>query len=104
MSGPNASALLGDARGVGVTSVHLQTVCAGQPAGGFYTHEGVLYNPLAWAVAIDAIKHDGPASLSRLNLARVCGQTLTPELELQDLFGTEGLMLIAAAELVFYRP
>lgn len=41
-SGSDASALLGDVRDVGVTIAHLQTVCAGQPAGGFYTHEGVL--------------------------------------------------------------
>lgn len=104
MSGPSASALLGDARGAGVTSAQLQTVCAGQPAGGFYTHEGVLYNPLTWALAIDAIVHDGPASLSRLDLAQVCGQVLAPELELEDLFGTEGLFLVAGAEVVSYRP
>jgi len=104
MSGPNASALLHDTRGVGVTLAHVQSVCANQPAGGFYTHEGVLYNPLAWALAIDAITHDGPANLSRLDLGQVCGKALAPELELQDLFGTEGLMLIAVAELVSYGP
>lgn len=104
MSGPNASALLHDVRGVGVTSAHLQTVCADQPAGGFYTHEGVLYNPLAWALAVDAIMHDGPASMARLDLARVCERPLAPELDLQDLFGTEGLLLVAVAELVSYRP
>lgn len=104
MTGPFASALLGDARGVGVTNAHLQTVCAGQPAGGFYTHEGVLYNPLTWKLAVDAIMHDGPARISRLDLPKVCGEVLAPELEMEDLFGTEGLLLVAAAELVSYQP
>ncbi|KAJ5204171.1 lipase B [Penicillium cinerascens] len=104
MSGPDASALLGDMRNVGVTLAHIQTVCADQPGGTFYTHEGVLYNPLAWALAIDAITHDGPANISRLNLGQVCGMILAPELDLLDLFGTEGLLLVAAAELVSYKP
>jgi hypothetical protein len=104
MSGPNASALLNDARNVGVTLAHVQSVCPDQPAGGFYTHEGVLYNPLAWALAIDAITHNGPASISRVDLKQVCGMALAPELDLQDLLGTEGLLLIAAAELASYRP
>jgi hypothetical protein len=63
-----------------------------------------LYNPLAWALAIDAILHDGPADLSRVNLAQVCQQVLAPALDLKDLFGTEGLLLIAVAELVLYKP
>jgi hypothetical protein len=102
--GPHASAILGDERRVGVTNVHLQSACATMPAGGVYTHEGVLYNPLAWALAIDAITHDGPANLSRVDLERVCQQALAPALDLTDLFGTEGLLLIAVAELVLYNP
>jgi hypothetical protein len=92
-SGSNASAFLRDARGVGVTNAHLQTVCADQPAGGVYTHEGVLYNPLAWALAADAISHQGPASLDRIDLARVCQQAVPPALGLDDVLGTEGLLL-----------
>lgn len=104
MSGRNASAILEDTRDVGVTLAHLQTICPGQPAGGFYTHEGVLYNPLAWALAIDAITHPGPGRLARLDLKQVCRMALAPELDLFDLLGTEGLLLIAAAELVTYGP
>ncbi|KAJ5120438.1 lipase B [Penicillium bovifimosum] len=104
MFGPNASAILGDVRGVGVKNVHLQTECAGKPAGGFYTHEGVLYNPLAWAVAIDAITHDGPADLARVDMENVCLQVLPQELGLSDLLGTEGLVLIAVAEALIYQP
>lgn len=104
MSGANASAILADERSVGVTNAHLQTVCAGQLAGGVYTHEGVLYNPLAWALAIDAITHEGPADLSRLDLAQVCQRELPPALNLEDLLGTEGILLVAVAELLAYRP
>ncbi|KAJ5677346.1 uncharacterized protein N7477_002979 [Penicillium maclennaniae] len=104
MSGPNASAILSDARNVGVTHAHLQRICPTSPQGGFYTHEGVLYNPLAWALAIDAITHPGPGSLTRLDLKQVCGMALAPELDLTDLLGTEGLLLIAAAELGTYEP
>jgi hypothetical protein len=104
MFGSNASAILGDVRGVGVKNVHLQTECAGKPAGGVYTHEGVLYNPLAWAVAIDAITHDGPADLARVDMENVCQQVLPQELGLSDLFGTEGLVLIAVAEALIYQP
>lgn len=104
MFGPNASAILDDEHSAGVTNVLLQSACKNQPAGGVYTHEGVLYNPLAWALAIDAITHDGPADLARLDLDKVCQQILPPELELVDLLGTEGLLLVAAAELLVYLP
>jgi hypothetical protein len=51
-----ASAFLLDARGVGVTNNQVQAVCGGLgPAGTFYTHEGVLYNPLAYALTVDAL-------------------------------------------------
>lgn len=104
MSGPNASAILKDSRGVGVTNAQVQSVCAHRVAGGFYTHEGILYNPLAWALAIDAITHEGPGRVSRLDLANVCNHALAPELALDDLFGTEGLLLIAVANLLTYQP
>jgi pimeloyl-ACP methyl ester carboxylesterase len=103
-SGPNASAILSDSRGVGVTNNHLQTVCGGKPAGGIYTHEGVLYNPLTWALAVDALTHDGPGDPSRLDLDEVCGRLLPSQLDLDDLLGTEGLLLILVAELVTYMP
>lgn len=104
MSGSNASAILFDAREVGVTNNHVQSICPGQPAGGVYSHEGVLYNPVAWALAVDALSHDGPGDPSRLNLDQVCGQLLPPQLGVNDMLGTEGLMLIALAEIWEYQP
>ncbi|KAJ9668559.1 hypothetical protein H2201_001201 [Coniosporium apollinis] len=41
-SGPDASAIINDARGVGATNNELQVVCNDKPAGSLYTHEGVL--------------------------------------------------------------
>lgn len=89
-SGTNASAYINDARGVGVLNAELQVVCADQPAGGYYPHEGVLYNALAAALAIDALQNDGPASLSRLDLGTVCSKLLADGLNLADIIGTEG--------------
>ncbi|RDW93258.1 putative lipase [Aspergillus mulundensis] len=97
-SGENASAILNDARGVGVTNNHAQTVCAGQPGGGVYLHEGMLYNPLSWALAADALRHDGPGDVSRIDTERVCADIIAPQLGVDDLLGSEGLLLVAVAE------
>lgn len=104
MSGKEASAyLLGD-RSVGVTNVEVQKVCPGQPAGTLYTHEGVLYNPLAFALAKDAITHDGPGDISRLNLKDVCSTYLTPGLGLDDLLVTENSILLGGFAMFLYQP
>lgn len=103
-SGANASAYMLDARGVGVTNNELQIVCAGQAAGGIYTHEGVLYNSLAWALAVDALNNPGPGEPSRLNLAQVCSELIAPEENLEDVLGTEGLLFIAMDEIGQYQP
>ncbi|KAE8133117.1 ASST-domain-containing protein [Aspergillus pseudotamarii] len=67
----NASARLLDYRGVGVSNNQLQTICANKTAGGFYTYEGVLYNPLAWALTVDALRHDGPGNITRINTQKL---------------------------------
>ncbi|PLB36676.1 putative lipase [Aspergillus candidus] len=103
-SGDDASALLKDARSMGVSNNHLQTVCANRPAGGIYTHEGTLYNPLTWALIIDALTHDGPGDVSRLDLDAICQQVLPKTLGLDDILGTEGILLVAVAELLLYVP
>lgn len=103
-SGDNASAMLGDVRGTGVTSNHAQTVCALQPAGGAYLHEGMLYNPLSWALAADALRHEGPGDVSRIDVEKVCADLIAPQLGLDDLLGSEGLLLVAVAEQLAYFP
>ncbi|KAF7596157.1 hypothetical protein BBP40_003056 [Aspergillus hancockii] len=104
MSGENASALLLDSRGVGVSNNNLQTICANKAAGGAYSHEGVLYNPIAWALTVDAINHDGPGKPSRIDIEKICEQVLPPQLGLMDLLGTEAIVLVALAELIAYSP
>ncbi|KAK0778181.1 hypothetical protein LTR75_015730 [Friedmanniomyces endolithicus] len=100
--GSGASAFLGDARGVGVTNNEVQTICAGQPAGGFFTHEGVLYNALGYALAVDALSHAGPGQASRLDLASVCASYLTPGLDLNDFLLTEDSIAIAGVAILVY--
>ncbi|EME40990.1 hypothetical protein DOTSEDRAFT_56045 [Dothistroma septosporum NZE10] len=103
---PNASGFLNDARGVGVTNVELQSVCgAVLPGGAFYnTHEGVLYNALAYALAVDAIQNGGPGQLSRVNPALQCAQFATPGLSLADILATEANIPIAVAAVIAFEP
>lgn len=89
-SGTGASAYINDARGVGVSNTQVQLACPALPAGGAYTHEGVLYNPLSFALAVDALTNPGPGSLSRIDLASVCLQAVAPGLDAQDVVVTEG--------------
>ncbi|GAB1191448.1 hypothetical protein APSETT444_000627 [Aspergillus pseudonomiae] len=104
MSGENASARLLDYSGVGVSNNHLQTICANKAAGGLYTHEGVLYNPLAWALTVDALRHDGPGNITRIDIQKICEQLLPPFLDLSDMLGTEALVLVALAKILTYSP
>lgn len=102
-AGTGASAFVQDARGVGATNIELQSTCTLlQPAGTLYAHEGVLYNSLAIAAAIDALTHDGPADLSRIDLATVCQQIADPRLSLADVLATEALIPIAAFQVAAY--
>ncbi|ORY55839.1 uncharacterized protein BCR38DRAFT_414699 [Pseudomassariella vexata] len=97
-----ASAYLQDARRVGVTNVELQSVCFGRPAGSFYGHAGVLYNPLTYALIVDALTHDGPGTLERIDLGVVCARFSAPGLTLVDDLATIGLIPIAAVLLLAY--
>ncbi|KAH8681911.1 hypothetical protein BX600DRAFT_32636 [Xylariales sp. PMI_506] len=100
--GTGASAYLGDARGVGVINVELQTACLGQPGGSFYEHAGVLYASLTYALIVDALTHDGPGDLSRIDLNSVCAQYAAPGLTLVDTLATIALIPIALAEILAY--
>lgn len=101
--GTGASAFLNDARKVGVSNNEVQTICAGQPAGSFYTHEGTLYNSLGYSLAVDALTHSGPGQVSRLsNLNTICSYYLTPGLNLADFLETENSILIAGIAILAY--
>jgi hypothetical protein len=88
-SGLNASAYIKDARGVGVSNSELQVICVGYLPGIYATHEGMLYNGLAYALAVDALTHKGPGRVERLKLDDVCNQVASPGLSLADVVATE---------------
>lgn len=101
--GTGASAFIKDARNRGVTNNEVQTTCPiGTAGGSFYSHEGTLYNPLGYALAVDALKHDGPGDPKRLDLAKVCAPYLTPGLDLADFLITENVILVAGVTIVTY--
>lgn len=102
---PNASGAIKDARGVGVSNTEVQAVCtallpAGAPTAG--SHEGVLYNSIAYALAKDAILNNGPGQLSRINTTELCSQFAASGLTLADILATEALIPIAAAAIIAY--
>ncbi|CAG8891263.1 unnamed protein product [Penicillium egyptiacum] len=90
-SGEWASAALGDVRGVGVSNVQVQVACARGAAGGSYSHSAMLVNPLAYALFVDALVHDGPGKLERIDLDAVCGESLAPGLDMDDFLGMEAV-------------
>jgi hypothetical protein len=99
--GTIASAFINDARGVGVSNNEVQSVCAGRIAGGFYGHAGVLFHPLAYALFVDALTHEGPADLSRIDKS-VCDLYAAQGLDLDDVIATSGLIPIAGVLLLTY--
>ncbi|KAF2668083.1 alpha/beta-hydrolase [Microthyrium microscopicum] len=103
-SGTGASAFLQDGRNFGVTNAELQTICPGQPAGGVVSHGDVLINALAYALAVDALTHDGPGSLSRIDLPTVCAQPIAPGLDLNDFLLNESTSIFALLAISEYNP
>lgn len=87
--GTSASAFISDARLVGVTNNEVQSICPGQPAGSLYTHEAVLFNPLTYALIIDALTHTGPGDTARLDLDILCKQIVSAGLGLDDVLVTQ---------------
>ncbi|KAG9515292.1 alpha/beta-hydrolase, partial [Aureobasidium melanogenum] len=102
--GTDASAYLLDARNVGVTNNYVQGVCSGLPGGSFYTHEGVLYNPIAFGLVKDALINGGAGQTSRLDLNTLCNMYLAEGLNVSDLLLTENAILVAALSLILYEP
>jgi len=98
--GTNASAYLLDARNVGVSNTEVQLACPDQPAGSFYSHEGVLYNPIAYGLAMDALTHPGPGQLSRVDTSSLCQMYAAPGLTLEDILLTENAILVAGITLI----
>ncbi|KAJ6591475.1 hypothetical protein DFH09DRAFT_176162 [Mycena vulgaris] len=104
--GDDATALLKDDNHVGVTPVRVQdaNICGGKLAGGVATHEGMLYHPLTLALLEDAMTHDGPGDLSRVDLDRLCDQLVADGMTLDALIQTEAGVAKAGAAFIQYRP
>lgn len=100
--GTGASAYLLDARNVGVTNNEVQLICPGQPSGSFYTHESMLVNPLSFALAVDALTHEGPGEVSRVDTSSVCASYLAQGLDLADFLETENTILVAVVAVATY--
>ena len=102
--GTDASAYLLDARGVGVTNNEVQDVCPGELAGDFWTHESMLYNPITYYLIIDALTNDGPGEPSRAINSTVCEMSIAPGLTLENVVGTESLLVVGAVLTLSYEP
>ncbi|KAK5956117.1 hypothetical protein OHC33_002690 [Knufia fluminis] len=98
----NTNAVCPVLRNISYTNNQIQTVCAGQPAGQPYTHEGVLYHPLTYALVLDALTNDGPGRLDRIDLDTVCAQLVAPGLSLDDVLATEGIIPLALVNILLY--
>ncbi|KAF3035592.1 hypothetical protein E8E12_007376 [Didymella heteroderae] len=81
----------------------VQVVCTNQPGGSFYGHAGVLFNPLTYALIVDALKHPGTTGqVSRIDRQAVCADYAAPGLDLDDVLATTGLIPIAGVLLLAY--
>ncbi|KAI4626929.1 uncharacterized protein J4E87_004270 [Alternaria ethzedia] len=100
--GTIASAFIKDARNVGVSNNEVQKVCFGQLGGSLYGHAGVLFNPLTYALIVDALTHDGPGNVDRIDVKSVCSTYAAQGLDLDDVLATEGLIPVAGVLLLTY--
>ena len=89
VGGSAASGFIEDARGVGVTNAFIQEICALQPGGISYLHEGVMFSNLAYDLAIDALTHDGPGEVARLDLRKNCRFLANDGLSVTEVVQTE---------------
>ena len=77
-------------------------MCFGQLGGSLYGHAGVLFNPLTYALIVDALTHDGPGNVDRVDVKSVCSTYAAQGLDLDDVLATEGLIPVAGVLLLTY--
>jgi len=101
--GEGASSWMGDRNGVGAANIRVQDVCEGKgPGGGTYTHSSVLMHPVTWALVQDALKHDGPGDIKRIDLEAECRNIAAAGLSVEDVQDTVMLLVSAFVQIVMY--
>ncbi|KAK1996888.1 alpha/beta-hydrolase [Colletotrichum falcatum] len=100
-SGSNSSAILNDAHGVEASSIEVQKACPDTPAGRNVTHEGVLYNSLAFALLRDALEKEGPGRLERID-NKVCGDHAAGQLSAAEVDATDAVLNNATMNCLLY--
>ncbi|KAL0942298.1 lipase b precursor [Colletotrichum truncatum] len=101
-TGVAASAILKDGNGVDVTNVEVQKACPVGAAGQGVTHEGMLYNALAFALLKDALGNEGPANLARIDKS-VCKDPAAGQMDKEEIKATEGILGQAAKNVLMYK-
>jgi hypothetical protein len=61
-----------------------------------------LFNPLTYALIVDALQNDGPGNLGRIDVKSVCSSYAAPGLDLDDVLATSGLIPVAGVLLLAY--
>ncbi|KAK2025272.1 alpha/beta-hydrolase [Colletotrichum zoysiae] len=100
-SGSKASALINDARGAEASNIEVRAACPNTPAGASVTHEGLLYNALAFALLKDALAHEGPGRLERID-KKVCGNPAAGKLSAAQIEATDDVLDDATMDVLLY--
>lgn len=66
--------------------------------------KGAMFSNLAYDLAVDAITHDGPGDLSRLDLVKTCSYVATEGLTVEDTIYTEMATPQAFYNILTYPP
>ncbi|KAJ0160970.1 Lipase B [Colletotrichum tanaceti] len=104
-SGPGASAFLKDGKdGAKASNVEVQTVCPpGTPAGGTVTHEGMLYNAVAFALLRDALANEaGPGRLEKVDKKKACADPAAGDMDALSIQATKAVLADAAKNVLVY--
>lgn len=86
---------------MGASNTFLQQACFWKPAGGKYLHEGVLFNPVAYALVVDALQNEGPGKFDRVK--GQCSKSVADGLTKEDVAATTALIPEAAAFTLVYQ-
>ncbi|KAK1967454.1 alpha/beta-hydrolase [Colletotrichum sublineola] len=100
-SGSQASAFLNNTRGVDASNIEVQKACPNTQASLDVTHEGILYNPVAFALLKDALAHEGPGRLERID-KKVCGDISAGKLGGDEIEATDDVLDDAKRECLLY--